>query len=124
MSETPRKVEKPWGWELWWARTDRYVGKILHVRRGESLSLQYHNVKDETILIQSGKLLFETRPAGDTGELRQHELEPGDVFHITPGTLHRMTGITDCDIIEVSTPELEDVVRLEDRYGRAGTNEP
>jgi len=124
LSETPRKVEKPWGWELWWARTDRYVGKILHVKRGESLSLQYHNVKDETILIQSGTLLFETRPAGDKGELQRHELKPGDVFHITPGTLHRMTGISDCDIIEVSTPELEDVVRLEDRYGRAGTSKP
>jgi quercetin dioxygenase-like cupin family protein len=81
-------------------------------------------VKDETILIQSGRLLFETRPAGDLGELRRIEMNPGDVFHITPGTVHRMTGLTDCDIIEVSTPELEDVVRLEDRYGRQGTNKP
>jgi quercetin dioxygenase-like cupin family protein len=112
MSETPKRVEKPWGYELWWARTDRYVGKILHLAQGESLSLQYHNVKDETILLQSGRLL------------RRIEMKPGDVFHIAPGTLHRMTGIEDCDILEVSTPELEDVVRLEDRYGRAGTSKP
>ncbi|PYQ00595.1 MAG: cupin [Acidobacteria bacterium] len=124
MSEIPRRVEKPWGYELWWARTDRYVGKILHVRRGESLSLQYHNVKDETILLQSGRLLLETGAQGQREELRRIEMKPGDVFHITPGTLHRMTGIEDCDILEVSTPELEDVVRLEDRYGRAGTSKP
>jgi mannose-6-phosphate isomerase-like protein (cupin superfamily) len=124
MSEIPRRVEKPWGYELWWARTDRYVGKILHVRRGESLSLQYHNVKDETILLQSGRLLLETGAQGQQEELRRVEMKPGDVFHITPGTLHRMTGIEDCDILEVSTPELEDVVRLEDRYGRAGTSKP
>jgi quercetin dioxygenase-like cupin family protein len=124
LSEQPKRVDKPWGHEIWWARTERYVGKTLHVKAGESLSLQYHNVKDETILIQSGRLLFETRPAGDLGELRRIEMNPGDVFHITPGTVHRMTGLTDCDIIEVSTPELEDVVRLEDRYGRQGTSKP
>ena len=124
MSETPRRVEKPWGYELWWARTERYVGKILHLRRGECLSLQYHHVKDETIMLQSGRLLFETGAKGEPGELRRIEMKPGDVFHITPGTLHRMTGIEDCDILEVSTPELEDVVRLEDRYGRAGTSKP
>ena len=124
MAEIPRKVEKPWGYELWWALTDRYAGKLLHLKRGESLSLQYHNVKDETILLQSGRLLFETRAAGEEGELRRIEMEPGDVFHITPGVLHRMTGIEDCDIVEVSTPELDDVVRLEDRYGRAGTSKP
>ena len=124
MSEIPKRVEKPWGYELWWARTERYVGKILHLRRGESLSLQYHNVKDETILLQSGRLLFETRSTGQEGDLRRIEMKPGDVFHIPPGTLHRMTGLEDCDILEVSTPELEDVVRLEDRYGRAGTSKP
>ena len=124
MSETPRRVEKPWGYELWWASTERYVGKILHLRRGECLSLQYHHVKDETIMLQSGRLLFETGAKGEQGELRRIEMKPGDVFHITPGTLHRMTGIEDCDILEVSTPELEDVVRLEDRYGRAGTSKP
>lgn len=124
MSETPKRVEKPWGYEIWWARTERYVGKILHVNKGESLSLQYHNVKDETIMVQSGLLLFQTRPAGEEGELRKVEMKPGDVFHITPGTLHRMTALEDCDIVEVSTPELDDVVRLEDRYGRAGTSKP
>jgi mannose-6-phosphate isomerase len=122
--DIPKRVDKPWGYEIWWARTDRYVGKLLHVRKGESLSLQYHNVKDETIYIQSGELLFETRPAGKEGELAKRVMKPGDTFHITPGTLHRMTGIADCDILEVSTPELDDVVRLEDRYGRAGTSKP
>jgi mannose-6-phosphate isomerase-like protein (cupin superfamily) len=122
--EIPKRVEKPWGFELWWARTDRYVGKLLHLRKGESLSLQYHRVKDETIMLQSGRLLFETRPRDVSGELRKVEMKPGDVFHITPGTLHRMTGIEDCDILEVSTPELDDVVRIEDRYGRAGTSKP
>ena len=124
MADTPKRVDKPWGYEIWWARTDRYVGKILHVRKGESLSLQYHNVKDETIRVQSGRLLLETRAAGGEGELERLELTPGDVFHITPGTLHRMTGLEDTDVLEVSTPELDDVVRLEDRYGRAGTSEP
>jgi len=124
LSQNPRKVDKPWGYEIWWARTDRYVGKLLHVRKGESLSLQYHKVKDETILIQAGRLLLETGSAAEPGELRRLELAAGDVFHITPGTLHRMTGLTDCDMIEVSTPETDDVVRIEDRYGRAGTSEP
>lgn len=122
--EIPRRVEKPWGHEIWWARTDRYVGKILHLRRGESLSLQYHEVKEETIRVESGRLLLEVGPAGEPGELRELEMGPGDVFHITPGTLHRMTGLEDTDVLEVSTPELDDVVRLEDRYGRAGTSEP
>jgi len=124
LSEIPRKVDKPWGYEIWWARTDRYVGKILHLNKGESLSLQFHRVKDETIRLQSGRLLFETGAQGEQGRLRRLEMAPGDVVHITPGMLHRMTGIEDCDILEVSTPELDDVVRLEDRYGRAGTSKP
>ena len=124
VAEIPRKVEKPWGHEIWWARTERYAGKLLHVKKGESLSLQYHRIKDETIMVQSGRLLFETLPAGEEGPLRPLEMHPGDVFHIVPGTRHRMTGLEDCDIVEVSTPELDDVVRLEDRYGRAGTSEP
>jgi quercetin dioxygenase-like cupin family protein len=123
VSELPKRVEKPWGYEVWWARTERYVGKLLHVRRGESLSLQYHRVKDETILVQSGRLRFETRRADET-DLRVVDLGPGEVFHITPGTVHRMTGLEDTDLVEVSTPELDDVVRLEDRYGRAGTSKP
>ena len=124
MNELPKRVEKPWGYEIWWARTDRYVGKLLHIRKGESLSLQYHRVKDETVLVHGGKLLFETRPAGEEGELRRLEMKPGDVFHVTPGTVHRMTALEDCDVAEVSTPELDDVVRLEDRYGRQGTSKP
>lgn len=110
-------VDKPWGHELIWARTDRYVGKILHVKAGESLSLQYHNVKDETIMLLSGKLRFEHYADGESPKVT--ELAPRVPFHITPGLRHRMTAIEDCDIVEVSTPELDDVVRLEDRYGRA-----
>jgi mannose-6-phosphate isomerase-like protein (cupin superfamily) len=124
LSEIPKRVEKPWGYEIWWARTDRYVGKLLHVKKGESLSLQYHNVKEETIRIQSGRLLLELREAGTEGDLRRVEMDPGDVMHIAPRTVHRMTGLEDCDVLEVSTPELDDVVRLEDRYGRAGTSKP
>jgi quercetin dioxygenase-like cupin family protein len=124
VSEYPKRVDKPWGYEIWWARTDRYVGKILHINAGAALSLQYHNVKDETIMVQSGRVLFETRGREETGTLRRAEMGPGEVFHITPGTVHRMTGLTDCDLVEVSTPELEDVVRLEDRYGREGTSKP
>ena len=124
LAETTKRVEKPWGYELIWAVTERYVGKILHVNKGESLSLQDHHRKDETILMQSGRLLFETRGVDEKGELRKIEMTPGDVFHITPGTLHRMTALEDCDLVEVSTPELDDVVRLEDRYGRKGTSAP
>jgi mannose-6-phosphate isomerase-like protein (cupin superfamily) len=122
VSEIPRTVDKPWGYEIWWARTDRYVGKILHVKKGESLSLQYHQVKEETIRLLSGRLLFESRALEETGELRRQELAAGDTVHIPPRTIHRMTGVEDCDILEVSTPELDDVVRLEDRYGRQGTS--
>ena len=94
------------------------------VKKGQSLSLQYHNVKDETIRILSGKLLFETKPKDAPGEMRKIEMKPGDSFHIAPLTLHRMTGLEDTDVLEVSTPELDDVVRVEDRYGRAGTSKP
>jgi mannose-6-phosphate isomerase-like protein (cupin superfamily) len=109
------RVEKPWGHELHWALTDRYVGKVLHVRAGHALSLQYHNRKDETILIWSGKILMEVH---EGGRPVTREMRPGDQLHITPGTIHRMTALEDSDVIEVSTPELDDVVRLEDRYGR------
>ena len=114
MSEIPR-VEKPWGFELHWAKTDRYVGKLIHVAKGHALSLQYHNLKDETIYLHSGKLLFEIEVGG---QLTRREMLPGERVHITPKTVHRMTAIEDSDIFEVSTPELHDVVRLEDRYGR------
>jgi quercetin dioxygenase-like cupin family protein len=111
------RVEKPWGYELHWAKTERYVGKLIHVNAGHALSLQYHNLKDETIYLHSGKLLFEIQE-GDT--LTRREMLPGERVHITPKTVHRMTAIEDSDIFEVSTPELHDVVRLEDRYGRQG----
>jgi len=111
-------VDKPWGHELIWAKTDRYVGKILHVRAGESLSLQYHRVKDETVMVLSGRLRFEFFAEG--AEPRIIELAPRQPFRVAPGLRHRMIAIEDTDVIEVSTPELDDVVRLEDRYGRAG----
>jgi mannose-6-phosphate isomerase-like protein (cupin superfamily) len=111
------RVEKPWGYELHWAKTDRYVGKILHINAGQALSLQYHNRKEETILLWSGRLRFEI--ARDGG-LQRVEMQPGERIHVPPGTVHRMTAIEDSDIFEVSTPELDDVVRLEDRYGRTG----
>jgi mannose-6-phosphate isomerase-like protein (cupin superfamily) len=124
LTDTPKRVDKPWGYEIWWAQTDRYVGKFLHIKAGASLSLQYHEVKDETILVQSGTLLFETGTRDDLANLKRTEMKPGDRFHITPFTVHRMTGVTDVDIVEVSTPEVHDVVRLEDKYGRAGTSQP
>ena len=110
------RVEKPWGYELHWAKTERYVGKVLHIKAGHALSLQYHNRKDETIFLQSGKMLFEI--GEQDGALTKREMRPGDSVHVTPKTVHRMTAIEDCDVLEVSTPELDDVVRLEDRYGR------
>ena len=111
------RVEKPWGHELHWAKTERYVGKVLHIKAGHALSLQYHNLKDETIYVQSGKMLFEIGPQG--GPLVTREMGPGTSVHVTPLTIHRMTAIEDCDLLEVSTPELDDVVRLKDRYGRS-----
>ena len=116
MPQVPYRVDKPWGYELIWAKTDRYVGKILHVRAGQALSLQYHRVKDETIMVLTGRLRFEFFAEGATP--CERELGPGEPFHITPGLRHRMIAIEDTDVLEVSTPELDDVVRLEDRYGR------
>jgi quercetin dioxygenase-like cupin family protein len=116
MTEITR-VEKPWGYELHWAHTDKYVGKVIHVNRGHALSLQYHNVKDETIFLWTGKILFEIEI---DGTLTKREMRPGEAVHITPKTVHRMTALEDSDIFEVSTPELTDVVRIEDRYGREG----
>lgn len=113
------RVEKPWGHEIRWAVTDRYLGKILHIARGEALSLQYHEHKDECLYVFRGELQLELD--GEDGVLRSHLLQPGDTVHIRPGRRHRMTAVEDCDVFEVSTPEIEDVVRLEDRYGRAGT---
>ena len=112
-----KHVPKPWGHETIWARPERYVGKILHVKAGESLSLQYHRVKEETIRILAGAIDLEV---GEGDEPRRTvRLNPGDAWHIPPGTRHRMVAREDTDILEVSTPELDDVVRLEDRYGRS-----
>ncbi len=109
-------VEKPWGHELIWAKTDRYVGKILHIKAGEALSLQYHRVKDETIMLLSGRMKLEYFSEGEEPQWR--ELGPREPVHITPHLRHRMIAIEDTDVLEVSTTELDDVVRLEDRYGR------
>jgi mannose-6-phosphate isomerase-like protein (cupin superfamily) len=117
----PRHVEKPWGWELVWAATDRYVGKLLFVRAGHALSLQYHVSKDEAWLVREGRARLELGEVG--GELEEIEIVPGDAFHYRPGTVHRITAIEDTLVLEVSTPHLDDVVRLEDRYGREGTSE-
>ncbi len=116
--EKPKRVEKPWGHELWWAHTDRYVGKLLHVKAGSQLSLQYHVKKDETIHLWSGEMVLVLGAEG--GSLAEHTMRPGDSYHVRPGTVHRMRALTDCDVLEVSTPEVEDVVRLEDDYGRKG----
>src|SRR4051812_41930117 len=98
-----RRVDKPWGHELIWAETDRYVGKILHIKSGQQLSRQFHRIKEETLLVQSGEMDLEIG-AADTRETRR--MKPGDVFHVKPGTIHRMIGVTDVEILEVSTPEL------------------
>jgi mannose-6-phosphate isomerase-like protein (cupin superfamily) len=118
----PRHVDKPWGWELVWAETDRYVGKLLFVRAGESLSLQYHEVKDESWLVREGRARLELGEVG--GTLETIEIGPGEAFHYRPRTVHRVTAIEDTLILEVSTPHLDDVVRLEDSYGREGTSAP
>ncbi len=116
-----RKVEKPWGHELIWALTDAYCGKLLFVRAGESLSLQFHRQKDESWLVQAGRAKLEL---GDAGNSMLHEevIGAGAAFHYTPGTVHRVTALEDTTILEVSTPQLDDVVRLEDAYGREGTS--
>lgn len=115
-AHTPNRVEKPWGWELHWAQSEFYVGKILHVNAGEALSLQYHVEKDETICVLSGEMTLLVGPSEH--ELEEIVMRERDAYRIEPGTVHRMIAITDCDILEASTPHLEDVVRLEDRYGR------
>ena len=116
------RVQKPWGYELIFARTDRYVGKILHINQGESLSLQYHEVKDESWLVQEGRAQLELGDVG--GELETFEIGPGDAYRFRPRTVHRVTALEDTLVVEVSTPQLTDVVRLEDRYGREGTSAP
>jgi len=116
-----KRVPKPWGYELIFANTDRYAGKILHVNRGESLSLQFHEIKEETLFVVSGELRLTIEVDGDRRELI---LRTGEAFHIPPRMIHRMEAVEDTDVAEVSTPELDDVVRLDDRYGRTGTSAP
>jgi mannose-6-phosphate isomerase len=113
-----RRVEKPWGWELIWADTDAYVGKILFVKAGESLSLQFHREKDESWYVESGRARLELGDAGQEA-LDEEVVTAGACFRYRPGTVHRLTAIEDTTVFEVSTPHLEDVVRLEDSYGRA-----
>ena len=116
MKHKSRIVEKPWGHERIWAETDEYVGKILHIKAGEALSMQYHEVKDETIHLFTGEMLFYVGMID--GDLQEVKLSAGESYHVEPETVHRMVAVSDCDLLEVSTPHLKDVVRLEDRYGR------
>ncbi len=118
----PREVSKPWGSELWFAHTERYAGKILRVRAGCRLSIQYHEEKDETSYVLSGRVIVSQ---GDSvKEMAAQELGPGESWHISPLAVHTLEAVEDAEIIEVSTPQLEDVVRLWDRYGRAPEGAP
>lgn len=112
------RIEKPWGFELIWARTDRYVGKLLHINAGAALSYQYHELKEETIYVVRGLLYLHVARGDDKPQVM--ELAEGEVFHIAPGLRHRFEAHEEVELFEVSTPELDDVVRLDDRYGRAG----
>ncbi len=122
MIQRARFVDKPWGREEIFAETDSYVGKILFIKQGEALSLQYHEHKEETLRVLDGRLELVIGTSID--DLSAVTLDEGTVFHIAPGTLHRMVAISDCRLLEVSTNQLDDVVRLEDRYGREGTKAP
>jgi mannose-6-phosphate isomerase len=119
----PRKVEKPWGHELIWAEAEQYVGKVLFVKAGESLSLQFHREKDESWLVHAGRAKVELGSAGNA-VLTEEVVGAGAAFRFRAGTVHRVTALEDTTILEVSTPQLDDVVRLEDRYGREGTSAP
>jgi len=120
--DLPVKVEKPWGYEIWYAWTDVYVGKIIHVDKGHKLSLQYHNEKDETSYLLKGKLLLTKGKSEDS--LTVTEIGEGYAWRNRPGEIHTIEAVEDADVLEVSTPHLEDVVRLKDAYGREGTNRP
>ena len=116
MADVPYRVDKPWGYELVWARTDRYVGKVLHVNAGHVLSLQYHNFKDETMHVLAGELILRTQP-GDI--LVERRFKAGESIHIPAKLIHQIEAVKDSDVLEASTPELDDLVRLTDRYGRS-----
>jgi quercetin dioxygenase-like cupin family protein len=118
MGDVPRRVEKPWGYELIWAHTDRYVGKVLHVKAGHLLSIQYHNRKDETMHVLSGELILRTWPTRDAAPV-ERAFRRGDSVHIPAPTIHQIEAVTDSDVLEASTPELDDLVRITDRYGRS-----
>ncbi len=111
-----RRIDKPWGYELIWAETEHYVGKVLHINQGHKLSRQYHNLKEETFYVQNGEMELEI---GQGADLVKHQMKPGHAFHCPPNTIHRMIAVTDVDVFEVSTPHLDDVVRLEDDYNRS-----
>ncbi len=117
-------VPKPWGHETIWASTDQYVGKILHIKAGHALSIQYHNTKDETVHLLSGEIIYRVQRGADKNDLEDVRLRAGESFRITPDTVHQMEAVTDCDVLEASTAHLDDVVRLKDRYGREGTSQP
>jgi mannose-6-phosphate isomerase len=121
-SPLPRRIPKPWGYEIWYALTDRYAGKILHVEEGHRLSVQYHQHKDESCYLLSGRLLLLHGP--DVDHLAEREITPGSVWRNQPGDIHTIQALEDSDVLEVSTPELDDVIRLKDRYGREGTRHP
>ena len=115
-------VPKPWGHEVIWAHTELYVGKLLHIKAGHALSVQYHNRKDETIHLLRGTMIY--RVGRSAEGLVEVSLAEGESYRNTPGVIHQMEAVTDCDVLEASTPHLDDVVRLNDRYGREGTSAP
>jgi mannose-6-phosphate isomerase len=116
MPEVPYRVEKPWGHELIWARTDRYVGKILHVKGGETLSRQYHNAKDVTMHVLRGELILRL---GDGADVSEQRMRPGESIYIPAKLIHQIEAVMDSDVLEASTPEVDDLVRVSDRYGRS-----
>jgi len=120
--DVPCRIDKPWGYEIWWAWTEAYVGKILHVDAGHRLSVQYHERKDETSYVLGGRLQLLKGPAADA--LVATEVGPGSQWRNRPGEIHTIEALEDADVLEVSTPHLEDVVRLSDSYGREGTSAP
>ena len=111
-----KKIDKPWGYELWWAVTEKYVGKILYIEKGHSLSLQYHEIKDETLYLQKGKLLLEIH--NDNGEIEEIMMTSDKSFRIKPLVKHRLRALEDSSVLEVSSPEVDDIVRIIDEYGR------
>ena len=118
-----RFVAKPWGHEVIWAHTEHYVGKVLHIKAGQALSVQYHNQKDETIHLLRGEMIYRVDFKDGRG-LVEVPFSVGESYRNTPGVIHQMEAVTDCDVLEASTPHLDDVVRLTDRYGREGTSAP